>query len=93
MDDKNVNKSKKRTVLFAIILVAIAIVLLIPIKETPKDGGSVTYRSVIYSYTNYHQLQSDGIKVGKEFCIFSFPIYSNTHIEPYDTTPNHYVDS
>lgn len=45
--------------------------LCIPVKQVYKDGGTVAYYAVLYSYTKYHRLQSDDTYYeGTEFLFF-----------------------
>ena len=62
-------KTKKRIV----ILIIIAVVLLFPIKLNYKDGGTVAYKAILYSYTKYHRLEdTDTYYDDSELLIFPF---------------------
>ena len=65
-------KSKKRITKIIILLIA-TLFLLFPIKTVYKDGGTVKYQAVLYSYTKYHKIiDADEIYEGTEFEIFPF---------------------
>lgn len=69
-------KSKKRWLLPVVAILLIA-VLCIPIKYTYKDGGTVAYKAILYSYTEYHQLQDDGSYYeANEFRFFPFNYFN-----------------
>lgn len=53
---RGLSVKKKVIILLAIILVLCCI----PLKYAYKDGGSISYRAVLYSYTKYHRLRNDG---------------------------------
>lgn len=78
-------QEKKNTKLSVIIIsLAIAVVLLIlliPIRSQIKDGGSVEYKAVLYSVTNYHSKvdhvsHMEGISVK----ILGIEVYDSTHM-------------
>lgn len=55
------------------ILAVLLILSCIPIPYRYKDGGTVAYKAVLYSYTKYHRLESDDTYyTGREFLIFPF---------------------
>ena len=62
-----------------LILILIGVVFLlccIPIKYTYKDGGTVSYKAVFYSYTKYHQLQEDDTYYNEQrFLLFPFNFF------------------
>lgn len=61
------------------IVVAVAIVLLIPLPTHYKDGGTVEYKAILYSVTNYHSIRSEGgFYTGVEVKICGFVVYDNT---------------
>lgn len=65
-------KSKRKWLLPVVVIFVVA-VLCIPIKYRYKDGGTVAYKAILYSYTEYHQLQNDGSYYeANEFLIFPF---------------------
>ncbi|MEB3429326.1 hypothetical protein VLK81_04730 [Citroniella saccharovorans] len=62
---------KNRKKLF--IFLAILLILCFPIKYNYKDGGTVSYKAILYSYTKYHKLENDGSYfIDTEFLIFPF---------------------
>ena len=63
--DKN-----KRKKLFILLLL---LVLLFPITYRYKDGGTVSYKAILYSYTKYHRMEEDeSYFTAKEFLVFPF---------------------
>ncbi|EHQ91674.1 hypothetical protein DesyoDRAFT_4726 [Desulfosporosinus youngiae DSM 17734] len=67
---------KKKVIRIAIII--IALILMIPIPLSYKDGGTVKFRAVLYSITNYHALgEADGYDTGIEIKILGITIYEN----------------
>ncbi len=63
------NKKRKRLIILCLIL----LILCIPIKYNYKDGGTVSYRAILYSYTKYHKLIDDDLYyIADEFLIFPF---------------------
>ena len=73
---------KKKFIIIAIIL--ILVVLLTPIRMNLKDGGSVSYKSLVYEVTKIHQLspEVDGVKPyidGLEIKILGITVYRETN--------------
>lgn len=61
---------KKRKRLFILLLL---LVLLFPITYRYKDGGTVSYKAILYSYTKYNRMEEyESYFTGKEFLIFPF---------------------
>ena len=65
-----------------IIPLIIAIILLIPIKEGYKDGGTVKYNAVLWSVTKHHSIAWDsagnsGHNTGITVKILGFTVYSD----------------
>lgn len=51
----------------------LALLCCVPIKQTYKDGGTVKYQALLWSYTRYQRLAEDGgFFEGTEFRIFPF---------------------
>lgn len=75
-----------------IALAAILLILLIPIPHQYDDGGTVEYKAILYSYTNYHSWRvetdadgniiSDNHLVGYELKILGKTVAKSTHLEP-----------
>lgn len=65
---------KGRKGLAAGIIVVLLVLCCIPVKLTYKDGGTVKYQAVLWSYTRYHRLVGTGESCyeGTEFRIFPF---------------------
>ena len=55
---------KKKVVIFLSLVAAVA--LLFPIPQHLKDGGTVEYRAILYSFKNVHRL-SPGLEPAKEY--------------------------
>lgn len=67
---KRKRDKKKWKKLFILLLV---IVLLFPITYRYKDGGTVSYKAILYSYTKYHRMEEDeSYFTAKEFLVFPF---------------------
>lgn len=65
-----------------IISLIIAIVLLVPIKECYKDGGTIKYNAVLWSVTKHHSIADNlegrrGYYTGTTVRILCFEVYSN----------------
>ncbi|MDE6832858.1 MAG: hypothetical protein K2J39_01215 [Ruminococcus sp.] len=65
-----------------IIPLIIAIILLVPVKEHYKDGGTVKYNAVLWSVTKHHGMTYDsagnaGYNTGTTVRILCFEVYSN----------------
>ncbi len=50
---------KKQKILVFTAIIAVLLVLLTPIPIYWKDGGSVTFKSLVYEVTRIHQLPAD----------------------------------
>ena len=62
-------KKKKRLIILCLAL----LIMCIPIKYNYKDGGTVSYRAILYSYTKYHRLEDDDrYFTGTKLLIFPF---------------------
>ncbi len=62
--------------IIGIIAVVLFILLLIPIKQGLKDGGSVSYQAVLYNVTKVHQFsEPEGYKDGLKIEILGQPVY------------------
>ena len=53
---KNMKKSKKNKVLIIVGIILLAFILLVPVPLRIKDGGSVEYKAVLYSVTDWHSM-------------------------------------
>ena len=63
------NKKKRKKLLILLII----LILCLPIRYRYKDGGTVSYKAILYSYTIYHRLKEDeSYYTGREFLIFPF---------------------
>ena len=77
----------------AIIVLIAAIILLFPIREQMKDGGSVQYCAALYCVTNMHRIHVnqnedgtfiDGYVVGIVIEILGIEVFNNTRFEAAD---------
>lgn len=71
---------KKRIIIISLI---IALVILIPIPNKLKDGGSIEYRSFVYKITKIHrlnELSTTGYEEGWMIEILCFVIYDSKYI-------------
>ena len=65
--------TKKKTWILGLLLAVILLLCCIPVKLTYKDGGTVKYQAVLWSYTRYHRLNGDGtFYEGTAFRLFPF---------------------
>ena len=80
----------KKKLLIILAIVIILVILLVPFPNRYKDGGTVEYKALLYSYTKYHALTGnktengqyeEGFEVGSELKILWFSIYKDTHFE------------
>ncbi|MDE6832859.1 MAG: hypothetical protein K2J39_01220, partial [Ruminococcus sp.] len=60
----------------------IAVILLVPVKERVKDGGTIKYNAILWSVTKHHGMTSDsagnrGYNTGTTVRILWFKVYSN----------------
>lgn len=63
----------KKKYLIPLICVVLLILMCVPIKHTYKDGGTVSYKAILYSNTDYHRMQDDGTYYeATEFKLFPF---------------------
>lgn len=66
-------KRRKKLMTVAYIILIVFAISCIPIKQTYKDGGTISYNAILYSYTKYHQLQADDTYYeATELLIFPF---------------------
>ena len=56
-----------------LLILLIILLLCFPISYRYKDGGTVSYKAILYSYTIYHRLKKDeSYYEGREFLVFPF---------------------
>ena len=65
---------------FFVVIAIIAVILLTPVRMNLKDGGSVSYKALVYEVTKIHQFSSevDGLKPyvdGFEIKILGMTVY------------------
>ena len=68
-----------------IVCIIIGIVMLIPIPNRLKDGGSVEYRALIYKVTKLYRFNEASTATHEEgwiIEILGFEIYNNSHTVP-----------
>lgn len=73
---------KKKIIIIVIIITAL--IMLIPIPNRLKDGGSVEYRALIYKITKVHRLNElsiTGYEDGWIIEILGIEIYNETQIK------------
>ena len=76
----------KKKKIMIIVAIVVFILMLIPIPNRLKDGGSVEYNAVLYQYTKIHRLSeksSTGYEDGWDLKILGFHIGGeiNTHVQ------------
>ncbi|MFT4145102.1 MAG: hypothetical protein QM644_11665 [Mobilitalea sp.] len=68
----------KKKLLIGIVIILL-LVLLIPIPLRYKDGGTVKYRAILYSVTDYHAMDAEGgYDTGIQIKILGIQVYDNT---------------
>ncbi|MCR5204213.1 MAG: substrate-binding domain-containing protein [Lachnospiraceae bacterium] len=91
----------KKKLIIIIVIVLVLAAFLIPIPNRYKDGGTVEYKALLYSYTKYHALSinknengeyEEGFDVGSELKILWFTVYKDTHFEK-DSDSNTLIDN
>ena len=76
-------KNKKIIIIF---LVIVFLIMLIPIPNHLKDGGTVEYKAILYQYTKIHRLNEKsktGYENGWDLSILGFHIGGETTIDYY----------
>ena len=76
----------KKKKIIIIVAIVVFILMLIPIPNRLKDGGSVEYNAVLYQYTKIHRLSeksSTGYEDGWDLKILGLHIGGeiNTHVQ------------
>ena len=76
-------KSKRNIILIILVILVILVILLFPIPRHYKDGGTVEYKSLVYSITDYHAIHSaeNEYFVGITVEVFGIEVYDNTRVE------------
>lgn len=63
-------------------IIALFIILLMPYRRISlKDGGTVIYRAIFYSVTDYHSMRIDELVTGIEVKVLGITVYDNTNSE------------
>lgn len=71
-----------------ILLVLAVLVLLVPVPLHFKDGGTITYRALLYSVTKMHAMtgppvqSTDGYYIGTAVSILFFKVYDDVVLVP-----------
>ena len=60
-----------------VIVCAVLVVMLIPIKTHLKDGGAIQYKSILYKINKVHRLIENGFDIGTEIEILGFKVFDN----------------
>ena len=76
-------KKKAKNKIGIIIIIIVLIILLFPIPLHYKDGGTVEYKAITYSVTDYHAINSaEGeYLVGRTIEIFGIEVFDTTRVE------------
>ncbi len=81
-------KKKIRNIIIGIIL----FMLFVPIPSYAKDGGTVSYKAILWSVTDRHTMWTeDGVSghiVGYEVRILWFEVYNDTEFVPHEENVN-----
>lgn len=60
-----------------IIVCAILVVMLIPVRLQLKDGGTVEYKSILYKVSKVHRIIYNGFDIGTEIRILGIKVFDN----------------
>ena len=60
-----------------VIVCAVLVVMLIPIKTHLKDEGTIQYKSILYKINKVHRLIENGFDIGTEIEILGFKVFDN----------------
>lgn len=74
----------KKKKIIIIVSIVVFVLMLIPIPNRLKDGGSVEYKAVLYQYTKIHSLNEysvTGYADGWELYILGIRVGGNTNID------------
>lgn len=64
---------RKKKLILAVTLLLILLLGCVPVRLAYKDGGTVKYQALLWSFTRYHQLTGTGSYYeGTEFRVFPF---------------------
>ena len=69
---------------FFVVIAIIVVILLTPVRMNLKDGGSVSYKALVYEVTKIHQFtpEADDVKPyidGVEIKILGMTVYRETY--------------
>ena len=80
--------TKKKKVIHSIIIIVALIIILCPIPFHYKDGGTVEYKALVYSVTDYHSIYSEEGEylIGISVEIFGIEVFDNTRVEKINIT-------
>lgn len=69
-----------------ILLAAVILAMLIPMRTQYKDGGTVRYRAILYAVTRQHSLavsdHRQGYQIGTKVRILFWDVYSDVEFVP-----------
>ncbi|MBR1898540.1 MAG: hypothetical protein IJ825_06635 [Oscillospiraceae bacterium] len=69
-----------------ILLIAVILAMLIPMRTQYKDGGTVTYQAVLYTVTKRHSLAQEdhrmGLRTGTEVRVLFWEVYNDVEFVP-----------
>ena len=72
-----------------IVVCVLLLLLLFPVRQQYKDGGSVHYDAIAYDVYDMHRIsdagETSGYTVGTIVEIFGFEVFNNTRFEAIDT--------
>lgn len=70
---------RRKKLITGIIITALLIILLFPVRLVYRDGGTVHYKAVLYDVTKYH-IGVGEYTAGWNIKIFGIEIYENRYI-------------
>lgn len=69
----------KKKAIRIVIIIIVTLILVVPVPFGYKDGGTVEYKAILYSVTNYHSIKTGGgFDTGIEIKILGITVYENT---------------
>ena len=74
-----------KKIIIIIVIIIITLIMLIPIPNRLKDGGSVEYRALIYKVTKLYRFNEASTATHEEgwiIEILGFEIYNSSHTVP-----------
>lgn len=85
---RRISLMKKHVHVKIILLVVLFLLACIPMHVYMSDGGSEGWYAILWQYTQFNGMDTDGWRVGPQITLFWFiPLYDGTYIQPIDLDP------